>query len=106
MQPELLNSVAPSPQIAIPLPAARRRDPQTSHDAAASMRGSQQGEAVLAALRELGRAGATAIATRAGLTQIQVCRRLPELAKAGLARTVAGLTRTAAGRAERIWEAA
>jgi predicted ArsR family transcriptional regulator len=96
-------------QIAIDfaVPRARRGDPSTSHDAAASMRkaASAQAAAVLADLRRHGPAGASTIAARSGLTQIQVCRRLPELREAGLARPTDRRERTAAGRSERVWAA-
>lgn len=62
--------------------AARRSDPVTSHQAAA--RAPVRGHAllVLQAL-ELGPAGQTEIARRAGLTVAAVSKRLPELRRIG-----------------------
>lgn len=62
--------------------AARRSDPTTSHQAAA--RAPVRGHAllVLQAL-ELGPAGQTEIARRAGLTVAAVSKRLPELRRIG-----------------------
>lgn len=89
-------------------PKARATDPQTSHDAAASMKkaASHQCVVVLMALRELGEAGAEQIANRCKLDKFQVCRRLPELEAAGIVEVVEGKTRkTKSGRQERTWRA-
>lgn len=98
---------------AVRAPAARRSDPRTSHDAAASMRtaATEQCARVLTALQDLGEAGATAIARRCGLTQVQVCRRLPELEAAQQVAVVMDgdlprRTKTSSGRGERVWRAA
>jgi DNA-binding IclR family transcriptional regulator len=71
-----------------PLPQARRADPVTSHQAAASMR---EGAAIhrgkiLVALRVLGARGGTyrEVATQAQLEPVAVGRRLKELVRMGL----------------------
>lgn len=89
-----------------PRARARRTDPATSRDAARSMRhaATAQAAAVLNALRQ-GPAGATEIARRCGLTQVQVCRRLSDLQKPGLAKPTGDRAPTAAGRSERVWRA-
>lgn len=88
---------------------ARSTDPATSHAAAASMAvgASAQRAQVLSALRALGQASATRIAERAGLTQVQVCRRLPELLDSGAVEVVPmALAYTASRRPERVWRPA
>lgn len=68
-------------------PRARRTDPHTSKDAAASASGvaSRHRVACLICLRFYGHNGMTGheIAAKTGLTVEQVCRRLPELHEQG-----------------------
>jgi predicted ArsR family transcriptional regulator len=95
----------------LPPPRARRRDPQTSHDAAASMRkaATEQAAKVYVALQAFGRAGAGAeqIGERCGLDAYAVRKRLPELEAAGQVVVVEGVTRkTRSGRSERVWRVA
>lgn len=88
------------------VPRARRDDPWTSLEAAAqaSSVARDQRQRILEILAQQPEPiGATRIAELIGLTQVQVCRRLPELLAAGSIR-VRGEARTAAGRAERRWE--
>lgn len=87
---------------------ARRLDPVTSHAAAdaAESFASRHGALIVAALQRHGRMSKTEIAAVTGLDGVAVARRLPELDQRGLARVVEGETRpSAAGRAERVWEA-
>lgn len=89
-------------------PRARAKDPQTSYDAAASMKRAATAQAarVLMALRLNGNLGAEQIAILSGLDKFQVCRRLPELEAAGVVEVVEGETRkTKSGRNERVWRA-
>lgn len=87
---------------------ARNTDPITSHVAAA-MAGcliDRHKQIVLAAIKGAGRPiSATELEPLTGLTQVQICRRLPELQSQGRIRVVAGTHRTAAGRPERLWRA-
>lgn len=85
----------------------RAVDPDTSFDAAKSMR---EGSAVhcaliLNALKTMGPASASQLAARTGLTQIQVARRLPDLEREGKAKPTEQTRKTASGRAERVWSA-
>jgi predicted ArsR family transcriptional regulator len=87
---------------------ARAKDPQTSYDAAASMKRAATAQAakVLHTLRVHGQMGAEQIAELSGLDKFQVCRRLPELQAAGVVDVVEGLThKTRSGRSERVWMA-
>jgi predicted ArsR family transcriptional regulator len=88
---------------------ARRSDPITSHEAARRV-GEFQGThytVILKALKEFERpAGACEIAQAANLTQVQVCKRLPELARAGLIQSTEKTCKTPAGRSERLWRLA
>jgi len=90
----------------LPDPKARKRDPQTSHDAAASMKVAATAQAVkvLMVLRQHGPLGAEQIAILSGLDKFQVCRRLPELYAAGLVAPTGETRKTVAGRQERVWE--
>jgi predicted ArsR family transcriptional regulator len=80
----------------------RRRDPDTSFDAAQSMRGpaSVHCALILNALRTMGPASASQLAARTGLTQVQIARRLPEIPEA---RPTEQTRKTASGRQERVW---
>ena len=67
---------------------ARRKDPQTSHEAATKLnragKTKAQAEAVLAAVKRFPGHTSSELAGRVGLDRYQVARRLPELRKAGL----------------------
>jgi len=85
------------------LPRARKRDPATSHAAAAaaaSLSGEHQA-AILAALARFGALGKDGIAARTRLSGVQVCRRLPELERAGLVAPTGRTVPSDSGRAER-----
>ena len=83
----------------------RRRDPDTSFDAAKSMReaSSVHCALILNALRTMGPASASQLAARTGLTQVQICRRLPDLEAEGKAKATEQTRKTASGRTERVW---
>lgn len=88
---------------------SRRTDPDTSMAAAekAAPVAAEHKELILGLLLLVKRPmGGTEIARRLGLTQVQVCRRLPELKSAGHIRVAEGEGRTQSGRAERLWEVA
>ena len=86
---------------------ARRRDPATSHDAAAHAVtfAGEHCQRVLAGLRALGRAGAEQIGQAIGMEPYAVRKRTAELERAGLIRDTGATRKTATGRSERIWEA-
>jgi predicted ArsR family transcriptional regulator len=88
-------------------PAARRTDPTTSHQAAASARElrEQHHSVILAALRAHGPAGKDRIAALTRLTGVQICRRLIELQRDGLIQPTGRTVLSTAGRNEREWEA-
>lgn len=84
---------------------ARRRDPATSHAAAAradEMRGDHHAR-ILAALKDIGPAGKDRIGKRVGLSGVAVARRLSELEREGLARPTGDTEPSETGRAERRW---
>lgn len=88
------------------VPRVRRDDPSTSFaaaEAAVSLANVHQGRILGVLAHEAKPVGATRIAELTGLTQVQVCRRLPELLEQGVIR-VRGEGRTASGRPERCWE--
>ena len=68
------------------MPAARRRDPFTSHQAAASAKElqAQHHRTIVGCLKRHGPLGKDGIAARTGLTGVAVARRTAELARAGL----------------------
>ena len=85
---------------------ARRTDPVTSKKAAASMlHGAEaQRRAVHMALLMAGRpVTAEEIGVRCGLDMVQVCRRLPELERDGVAEPTGETRPTRSGRAARCW---
>ncbi len=94
-------------QIAIePQRLARITDPMTSHQAAerAQKFAPAQHARIQVALEMLGRpAGAHEIAEVAGLTQVQVCKRLPEMQRAGLVEPTGETRPTGWGGSERVW---
>jgi DNA-binding IclR family transcriptional regulator len=87
------------------MPKARRTDPQTSHEAAASMRraATAQAATVLGALKRLRKAGAEQISELCNLPAYTVRKRLPELFEAGLAEPTGNTRKTLSGRSERVW---
>ena len=89
------------------MPRARRSDPQTSKDAAASAGdlASTHRSQVLGALAVHGAMGKTRIAAVTGIGDVAVARRLSELGEAGLATPTGQTERSASGRAERVWKA-
>jgi predicted Rossmann fold nucleotide-binding protein DprA/Smf involved in DNA uptake len=88
----------------LPLFAARKTDPPTSHAAAARVNEflSEQHAAILAALAG-GPAGASRIAERCGLNSHQVGKRLHELEVAGRITLTGRTVASASGRGEREW---
>lgn len=87
----------------------RRTDPGTSMVAAERADGlAADHKDLIHGLLQLAKRpmGATEIAGKLGLTQVQVCRRLPELQREGAIRVADGQGRTPTGRPERLWEAA
>ncbi len=86
-------------------PAARRRDPATSHVAAATARELQREHhsIILAALERYGAMSKTGIAARTRLDAVQVCRRLSELQRIDLIELTGATTPSTSGRPERVW---
>lgn len=86
---------------------ARSSDPITSHAAAtqAATLANAHCALILDCLRTQGPAGKDAIARRTGLTGVQVCRRLPDLARINAIRETGAQVRSDTGRAEWEWEA-
>jgi len=96
-------------QIAIdfePRTLARRHDPETSKEAAAKVREFASGQCVdiLELLRKYGPMSAEQIAARLCIDKVAVCRRLPDLEKASLARPNGMTVPTVSGRRQRVWE--
>jgi predicted ArsR family transcriptional regulator len=89
-------------------PRARSFDASTSHAAASAARSlqAQHADQILACLRKHGAMGKDGIAARTKLDGVQVCRRLVELERAGLAATTGKTVPSTSGRAEREWAAA
>lgn len=88
------------------LPAARRSDPPTSHDAAARARelAAAHQRTILTCLSTHGPLGKDGIGARTLLTGVAVCRRLIELERMGVIRQTGKLVLSTAGRNEREWE--
>lgn len=88
-------------------PMARRKDPATSHAAAAAAKQLQADhqEVILAALKKYGPMGKDAIAARTRLDGVQVCRRLVELERKGLIELTGREVLSTSGRNEREWRA-
>lgn len=86
---------------------ARRRDPATSHEAAARVRefGEAQQALILKTLRRFRMAGAEQLAAALLLDAYAIRKRLPELEKQGKVRPTGMLRTTTSGRHERVWEA-
>lgn len=91
----------------IAAPAARSTDPGTSHEAALSAKelAERHARIILEALRTHGPCGKDRIAALTRLTGVQVCRRLPELQRAGLIEETGKTVTSTAGRKEREWRA-
>jgi hypothetical protein len=89
-------------------PQARRSDPPTSHQAAASARElqAQHHQVIVACLKRHGALGKDGIAARTGLTGVAVARRTAELQRAGLIQPTGKTVLSTAGRPEREWKAA
>ena len=87
-------------------PAARRRDPETSKQAAAQAKelASRHYRTILACLEAHGPAGKDRIASLTSLTGVACCRRTVELERAGLIRQTGRVVTSIAGRKEREWE--
>jgi predicted ArsR family transcriptional regulator len=89
-------------------PRARRSDPATSHDAAASVDvfSAEHYQRIIRALKSGGPGTIYEIAERCGMTHVQVARRLPEM-QGRLVRIRASITRRGpTGRACRVWDIA
>ena len=94
------------PDLFTPQPRARNSDPQTSQDAARAFRGKPCRNHYLLILGVMHRPmTGREIAKLTGLSMEQVCRRLPELDRAGLARPTDVVRRSRSGHGERVWEA-
>lgn len=89
-------------------PRVRRRDPITSHLAAASSKelAAHHHKLILKVLRTHGPLGKDGIGARTALTGVQVCRRLGELERLGLIEPTGRNVQSTAGRSEREWKAA
>lgn len=89
-------------------PRARSRDPVTSKLAAASAKELQARHhiLILECLRKHGALSKDGIASRTRLDGVQTCRRLTELARAGLIKETGRTVLSTAGRSEREWEIA
>lgn len=87
-------------------PRARRRDPQTSKDAAAAAKelASRHHKMIMSALSH-GACGKDRIATRTALDGAQVCRRLSEMERVGLIKPTGRNVKSTSGRNEREWQA-
>jgi predicted ArsR family transcriptional regulator len=94
--------------LAPPAPRARRRDPATSHEAAASAAPLQARHhgVIVDALRAHGPMGKDQIAGLTGLMGVAVARRMAELRAIQLVRPTGRRVQSASGRAETEWEAA
>lgn len=86
-------------------PAARQGDPETSQQAAATAKELQAAhiELIRAALAKYGPLGKDAIAARTRLDGVQICRRLSEMNRIGIAVPTGRTVQSTAGRAEREW---
>lgn len=88
-------------------PRARSADPSTSHAAARSAKELQAAhcKTIRDALEKYGPMSKSAIAARTCLDSTQVCRRLPDLQRADLARPTGRNVLSTSGRQERVWMA-
>lgn len=87
-------------------PAARRRDPETSHQAAAQAKemAVRHHKIILDCLKEHGPLGKDGISWQTGLSGVAVARRTVELQRMGLIRLTGRKVPSTAGRDEREWE--
>lgn len=87
-------------------PLARRKDPATSHNAAALARklAGLHREAIVACLAAHGPLGKDGIACRTKLTGVAVARRTVELQRDGRIEPTGKLVMSTAGRHEREWQ--
>jgi predicted ArsR family transcriptional regulator len=90
------------------VPLARRTDPETSHQAAASAKelAVRHHGLILDCLKRHGAHGKDGIAARTRLDGVAVCRRLTELERMGLIVWTGRTVKSTAGRNEREWRAA
>lgn len=90
-----------------PPPMARRSDPVTSHQAAASDRELQQRDhrMIVECLRAHGPLGKDGIAERINRPGHAIGKRMSELEAMGLVRATGRTVKSASGRAEPEWEA-
>lgn len=86
-------------------PRARTTDPETSHAAARSMTGtaSEHRERILGVLEVHGDLTSEQIGEHCGMSSVQVCRRMKELERLGLAEPTSEQRRTQSGRMARVW---
>jgi predicted ArsR family transcriptional regulator len=97
-----------NPQLALDFSKrARRRDPQTSHDAAARLAefAHDHHAKILGSLVTEGKGTIHEIAASTGLDHVAVARRLPELEALMVARPTQETKPSPKGRACRVWEA-
>lgn len=89
----------------LPPPAARRRDPETSHIAAAAARDLQarHQQMILDCLRKHGPLGKDGIAACTRIDGVAVARRTVELQRARLIELTGRTVQSTAGRPEREW---
>jgi predicted ArsR family transcriptional regulator len=85
--------------------SARRTDPQTSHDAAASIEPAKQKHytIILECMKQLGAMTADEIATHSTLQTQQVNKRLPELLAAKSVKLTGQNRPSLSGRPARVW---
>lgn len=90
------------------LPLARRGDPATSHQAAASAKemAIRHSRAIQYVLKEFGPNGKDGIASLTKLSGVQVARRLSEMHKLGVIEPTGCVVPSNTGRMERQWRAA
>lgn len=86
---------------------ARKNDPFTSKQAAERVHefASTHYEEILDALQRNGPASPERLAELTGIDRFAICRRLPELERAGKAMPTGETVPTKAGRSQRVWEA-
>lgn len=88
-----------------PIPLARSSDPDTSHQAAARVHefGDKHHGIIAVCLRQHGSLTADQIAALTRLDKYQVCRRLPEMERAGMVEPTGETRTTTSGRQARCW---
>ena len=92
------------PTLPVPMPAARAKDPTTSHKAAEGAKAfaPSQKEQILKALR-IGPAGKTELSRRTGINDVAVARRCSELVKQRKVLILSQDGKSAAGNDERVY---